>query len=192
MTINKMITSHVNSLSAWASVVTLISLPLVVVGFVLSYFQLREALTNPDPHLEFVHSESVSYIVINRSTKLAENVLISFGIFDLDSDLQHPVPVMSQTIDYVNSNSKKGPMGLFQSFASVGHRYFGIVYVSCKQSRQLRTYWLYVTHGEPTTAFYAERQSGEPFNLDLSLIASKERSYLDQLVSKERRIPIGP
>ena len=98
----------------------------------MGYHQIRDILTLPDPSLEFVQPSSVAYKIVNNSDKIAEDVLVTFGIFDLESRQYGPLAIPSVSYDYVNRNSAKGPFSWFAGFATAGHRYFGIVYIGCK------------------------------------------------------------
>jgi hypothetical protein len=178
--------AHSKLLSAWSSVVTLISLPLILLGLFLGYHQVREVLTLPDPELEFVYPASVAYKLVNRSGKVAEDVLVSFGIFDLDSAIQAPVTIPSVRYDYVNKHSENGPFTWFGKFAIPGHRYFGIVYVGCKNGDKLRTYWIYVKHGNVSDCFYAERIKNDTYQINVGQLATNNDS-LETLIPVNRR-----
>lgn len=189
--INDWILKRSQSLSVWASIVAIVSLPLALVGGLFAYVQLRDALVPPDPELVFVHPASVAYKIKNGSGKIAEQVLINFGMLDLDAPLgQGPVQVPSIQYDYVNKRSEKGPFAWFGRFATPGHRYFGIVYLSCKGGERLRTYWVYAKHGDPASAFYAERNERDTFEFDVGRLAIGQ-GYLDELVPRDRRMAIG-
>ncbi|MCX6145211.1 MAG: hypothetical protein NTZ35_18560 [Ignavibacteriales bacterium] len=184
--INNSITLHNNSLSAWAALITVISLPLVLIGLFVGYHQILDILTLPDPAIEFVHPTSVDYMLINRSSRIAEDVLVSFGIVDLDSLPQRPVPIPSVNYDYVNKNSAAGPISWFSNFATPGHRYFGIVYVGCRGGERLRTYWIYVKHGDRNKGFYAERNERDTYQINIMKVAT-DPNYLEKLVPVSRR-----
>jgi hypothetical protein len=184
--INKWVTSHKDSVGAWASLITVISFPLVVIGLFLGYHQIGDILVLPDPSLEFVHPSSVAYKIVNNSGKLAEDVLVSFGIFDLDSSPNTPVPLPSVNYDYVNTHSESGPFTWFANFATVGHRYFGIVYIGCKAGARLRTYWIYVKHGHPGEGFYAERNEKDTYQINPVRLAT-DTTYFETLVPIHRR-----
>jgi hypothetical protein len=184
--LNDWIAARNKLLSAWSSLVTLISLPLILVGLFLGYHQVRDILTLPDPELEFVHPASVAYKLVNRSGKMAQDVLVSFGIFDLDSSIQGPVPIPSVSYDYVNKHSEMGPFTWFWNFAVSGHRYFGIVYVGCKGGAKLRTYWIYSKHGSAGDCFYAERDKSDTYQINVEQLAAS-KNYLDTLVPVSRR-----
>lgn len=166
--------------------ITVISVPLIFIGLVVGYNQVREILVLPDPSLEFVHPSSVAYKTVNNSGKIAEDILVSFGIFDLESPVNGPLAIPSVPYDYVNRNSAKGPFSCFESFATAGHRYFGIVYIGCKGGRKLRTYWIYVRHGYPEEGFYAERKRDDTYQVDISRLRT-DTSYLRILVPEDRR-----
>ena len=184
---NRWMTEHNTSLSAWSSLVTLVSLPLVLAGMFLSYYQVVEILALPQPELRFVHPTSVAYKVANNSSKTAEDVLVSFGLFDLDDLSRGPLPIPSVKYDYVNRHSEKGPFKWFGNFAVTGHQYFGIVYIGCKGGDRLRTYWIYVKHGDPTESFYAERNKDDTFRITFPRLPAAQRTLLDTLVPVDRR-----
>ena len=184
--LNKWVTSHNNSLSAWASLITIISVPLLFIGLFLGYHQIHDIMDSPDPSLEFVHPSSVAYKILNKSDKTAEDVLVSFGLFDLDSSQKGPLPIASVKYDYVNRYSAKGPFSWFTNFAAEGHRYFGIVYIGCKGGKRLRTYWIYVKHGNPTEGFYAERNGNDTYEVNPDRL-SIDANYLETLVPTNRR-----
>jgi hypothetical protein len=180
------VTSYNKSLSAWASLITVISLPLFFIGLFVGYYQIRQILVLPDPALDFVHPSSVAYKIVNKSEKIAESVLVSFGIFDLDSPQKGSLPISSVNYSYVNKNSEKGPFSLFAHFATRGHRYFGIVYIGCKGGKKLRTYWIYVKHGYPEEGFYVERNEKDTFEVNPARL-TMDTDYFEMIVPKNRR-----
>ncbi|OHB63697.1 MAG: hypothetical protein A2Y76_12910 [Planctomycetes bacterium RBG_13_60_9] len=183
--------SHSESFSAWSSLLSVFSFPLIVIGLVVGYNEIADLATSPDPELTFVHPSSVAYKVMNRSAKTAEDVLVSFGIFDIDSTSQQPLPLASVNYDYVNKHSETGPFRLLGDFGQVQHRYLGIVYIGCRGGERLRTYWIYVTHGNGDESFFAERGKKDVFEVDIAK-AAKDPVYLQTLIPKNRRKPIGP
>ena len=178
-------TSHNDSFSAWASLITIISIPLLFVSLFLGYYQIRDILVLPDISLEFVHPSSVAYKIVNKSGKIAEDVLVSFGIFDLDLPQSGPLPIPSVNYDYVNKHSEKGPFSLLSKFATAGHRYFGIVYISCKSGERLRTYWLYVKH-DHLGGFYAERNEKDTYQVNPGRLAT-DPNYIETIIPTNRR-----
>jgi hypothetical protein len=143
-------------------------------------------LVLPDPSLEFVHPSSVAYKIVNNSEKIAEDVLVSFGICDLDSPQKALLPIRSVNYDYVNGKSESGPFSLFANFATVGHRYFGIIYIGCREGKRLRTYWIYVKHGYPEESFCVERDEKDTYEVAPDRLAT-DADYFEMIVPKNRR-----
>ena len=83
-----------------------------------------------------------------------------------------------------------GPFSLFSEYGTAGHRYFGIVYVSCKGCKSLETYWLYVKHGSQNESYFARRITGDTYDLNALRLATDAEKYLDMIVPKTRRIYI--
>jgi hypothetical protein len=187
---------HKEVLSAWSSIVTIISLPLALIGLVFAYFQIKDLLVNPSIQLEFVHPTSVAYYVKNTSKKLIEKGLISFALFDLDSstrenpNLPAIVPIPSRNFDYLNQYEKSGPTNILGHHGIAGHRYFGIIYASCKGCNDLKTYWIYCKHNSADEAFYASRTSTDTFYIEISELIKNADEYLKKLVPEDRRIYI--
>jgi hypothetical protein len=181
---------HKDSLAAWSSVVAIISLPAAAVGLIVGWHQILELLARPSVELEFRHPSSITYEVVNPSDRLTDDALISFGLFDLDSDLRAPIQIPSASVSYLNRRSRKGPFSFLQQFGARGHRYFGIVYLSCKGCDELKTYWLYARHGERLGNFYARRQPSDTFTLDVGRLATASDRELLALVPEARRVYI--
>jgi len=190
--LNTWLTSHDKSISALASLIAIIGLPAIVIGLYIGFLQLKDMVSSPAVELRFVHPNSVSYEIVNTSNKIAEEVLVSFGIFDIDSDNpRNPIPIPSKKSDYVNVESHKGPFSFFQQFGINGHRYFGIIYIGCKGCQALETYWLYVKHGHPDDGFYAKRIKEDTFQIQGARLINDLDNYLQELVPHERRIYIS-
>ena len=79
--INIWVKSHDKSLSGWSSILTIIGFPAVVIGLFLGYFQLKDLLVEPSVELKLASPLSPTYRIENTAGKIAENVLVSFGIF---------------------------------------------------------------------------------------------------------------
>lgn len=185
--LNNWITSHNKPLSAWSSFISIIAFPVIIISLFLGYHQIRNILVKPAIELEFVHPSSVSYKAVNTSIKIAEDILVSFGIFDIDSHPLRHLPIPSRQYNYVNKLSEKGPFSLFGEFGVEGHRYFGIVYVGCKGCRNLETYWIYVKHGHPDEGFYSKRNKTDTFEINGSRLINETDRYLEDLIPEERR-----
>lgn len=184
-------------LGTLSSIVTIISFPLVLIGLVVGYFQIRDLLIAPSIQLQFVHPASVSYYIENTSKKVIEGGYIAFALVDLDSKVPEnpafpaPVPLRSRKYDYLNRYSRVGPTSLLGNDAIIGHRYFGIIYGSCKGCSDLMTYWIYFRHGNKNEAFYSSRSNADTLDINISRLVANTDDYLNHLIPKERRIPIG-
>ena len=75
-----------------------------------------------------------------------------------------------------------------QQFGTQGHRYFGILYLSCKGCDELKTYWLYVRHGDRHASFYAKRGVSDTFQVNAGRLAAGGERELAALVPEERRM----
>ena len=175
-------TNQSNSFGAWASLITIVSLPIIL-------YQLSEILTSPDVELDFVDPTAIAFKAVNDSGAIAEDVLVSFGVFDIDSNPPTILPIPTRQIDYINANSAKGPWSLLEGHATLGHRYFGIVYVGCRGARDLNTYWIYSEYGDPNEAFYVKRNKKDTYDIDPGKVRSDEK-YLDTIAPLRRRIYI--
>jgi hypothetical protein len=180
-------------LSAWSSIVTIFSLPLALAGLVFAYVQIKDILVEPSIELEFVHPKSVAYYVKNTSKKLIEKGMISFALLDLDTRAQENenlpaiVPIPTRSYDYLNQYGKSGPTNVFGNYGITGHRYFGIIYASCKGCNDLKTYWIYCKHNATSEAFYANRTSTDTFDMDIPELINNTDAYLKRLVPEDRR-----
>jgi len=192
------VSNHHQALGAWSAIVTIISLPVAIIALIFGFYQIKEILIEPSAELEFVNPDSIAYMVKNTSDKTIEDVLVSFGIFDLDilSDNRdqlrsmNPLQLPSRNYDYVNRNAAKGPFSLFSNQGRTGHRYFGIVYISCKGCKTLETYWLYVKDGARGESFYTKRRKEDSYELNALRLAADAEKYIEQIVPVTRRIYI--
>jgi len=185
--INKWVESRDKSLSAWSSILTIIGFPAVVVGLSLGYFQIRDLMVQPSVELKFTSPSAPTYLIENTSGKIAENVLVSFGIFDIDSNPRDPVRLPAQELDYVNKFSSRGPWSVLGKHGIDGHRYFGIIYLGCKGCTDLKTYWIYIRHSNAENSFYAKRKIKDTFQISISRLISETDKYLAELVPENRR-----
>jgi len=184
---NEWVKSHDKSLSAWASILTIIGFPVVVIGLFLGYFQLKAILVHPSVELNFASPSSPTYRIENTAGKIAENVLVSFGIFDVDSNPRDPLRIPAREINYVNKFSAKGPWSVLGKHGTDGHRYFGIIYLGCRGCTDLKTYWIYISYGDEGNSFYAKRNTKDTFQINISRLISETDKYLAELVPKHRR-----
>jgi hypothetical protein len=125
---------------------------------------------------------------VNASGKVAEDVLVSFGLVDIDRSATAPLPLASQPHPYVNRESGKGPFRLLGAEQIAGHRYFGIVYVGCRGCDALRTYWVFSDLREPPQLTWVERTAEDTYTIDPERLAKDTGRYLDALMPSLRRI----
>lgn len=180
--INKFVTRYSSSFGAWASIITIISLPILL-------SQLQRMATYPDVDLEFSSPSSIIYTVNNRSATIAEDTLVAFTISDIDSELPSFLPIPIQQIDYVNAKSSRGPWAIFEKHAIKGHRYFGLVYVGCRGTKDPKTYWIFTKYGDPGESFYVKRKNNDPHGINLGKIRI-DKKYLEEIAPLNRRIYI--
>lgn len=141
---------------------------------------------NPIVEIEFSSPNSLLYSVRNESNEIAEKVLVSFGIMDIDGNLKDFVPLKSFEIDYINKKSSRGPWKVLDNYGINNHRYFGIIYLNCKGCDELKTYWLYIDQANEKNSFYCKRIKSDTYGVSFdSLIYFP--TYLDRLVPIERR-----
>ncbi len=145
----------------------------------------------PKIEFAFVHPNNLSYLVKNTSKKtIAENVLVGFGVFDLDISQFNPVPIPTSEINYINPNGAKGPWNILGNHAIENHRYFGILYLECKGCSKLKTYWIYFELNNNGNSFYIERNDEDTFEIQIDRLAKKDNTYFNSLLPEKRRIYI--
>lgn len=172
--------------SSMASLITIIVFPLVLIGGCAAYYQLRSYFDKADLYLTFVDSKYVAFSIVNKSKVVAEMPLYSFGIFDLDQDLSI-LPIPAKEISYINGNSEIGPNALMSEYGKIGHRYFGIASISCKNCEKRRIYWIHWTHGDANQSWYAETNDNEPIAVDPKQLRENPELYFDKNISQLRR-----
>ncbi len=156
-------------LSAWSSLVTIVGLPLLILGGLTSYIQLRDYLVRPDIALVFDTPTHLRFWVVNLSPVLADEPEYQFALWNLDErakgqgkdpgNLRIPV----KGLDYVRPKSARGPWrisSLSKSAEAVpaGHVIFGRAAVQCAECQSRRDYWLFWRKGEK--AWYYEIPPG--------------------------------
>jgi len=180
-------------LSAWASIVTIVSLVIVVFGGIYTVIQLIDYYRRADLHLKFVYPESVAFVLYNSSKKLADRPSYCFGIWDLNTDTMDPLPIPWHTGDFVAARGYQGPNALISQYGIKGHKYFGVAVVTCANCETLRSYFIYIDNENYTKSWYAETTSKAAAGQMLTPIASRLRKdpeeYLNMIKINER-IPI--
>src|SRR5260221_10298176 len=96
---------------------------LTVIGIVALVFAirglLREESPKPDVTLRFVYPKSPALLIVNPSLVVARNIRYQVTLFNLDTLTEHdippnqPLPIPTQSIDWVGPNAAVGPQNVF-------------------------------------------------------------------------------
>lgn len=181
-------------LASCASIVTIIAFPTIILSLIFGYKELKDWMIEPNIEIQFSDSAAVTYKVLNTTDEIAEDVLLSFGIFDLDSSTPSApkiLPLTSFEINYINPHEARGKFSLLGNHGTSEHRYFGFVMVSCKGCLTLNSYWVYTKYGEQGAAFYAIRDRMEGLTINASELIYNTESYLNGLIPNSRRKTIN-
>lgn len=146
-------------LSAWASVVTIASLVIVVFGGIYTTIQLMDYYSKADLHLEFVYPDSVAFLLYNSSKKLADRPSYGFAMWDLNTNTLDPLPIPWTVGDFVAAHGYQGPNALMKQYGIKGHKYLGVAGVTCPNCETLRSYVIYIDNEDYTKSWYAETTS---------------------------------
>jgi hypothetical protein len=196
--VNQRIESKATLLGAWASVVAILSLPLLLAGAYLTFVQVRAALLRPDVVLRFYDARSPTYALQNPSEVLAREIRYQFVLLDMDDhDAQgrngKQLAMPSGETNYIRPLSGYGATMLESREAPVpdGHVVFGIASVSCSECERSRAYWVYYKKG--VQGWYSEIQRDRtifvPSDHDLVLAAGRDyQRAIDNLVPERARI----
>jgi len=143
-------------LGAYRSLFGIAALPTVVVGGVLAYVQVSDALTAPSVGLAFLHPSSAAIVAVNTSSKVVEQPKYQLLLFNLDDargdgERLRPLPFRVAVGDYIQPRGHWGPntmMGLPAVAENVrrGDRIVGWASVRCPTC-ETHYYWLYLEHG---------------------------------------------
>lgn len=153
--VNLWLQSNATVLGAWSALISMVGLPLLLLGGAVTFFQVREYFRRPDVALEFASSERPLFRVVNVSSTLVRDVRYQLGLWDLDAraastgqdpgNLQIPVA----TLDYIRREAAIGPWvveDLARANTPVpdGHVIFGVAGVQCPDCVTRRDYWVYM------------------------------------------------
>ncbi len=203
--LNAFLARNATILGAWASLVTIIGLPLLLMGGYTTYKQLRGYLDQPDIALAFATPKEVRFWLLNPSSVLVREPQYSFGLWDLDAraegqgadpgNLQIPV----KSLEYIRPKSAIGPWTVASlspvgSAVPTGHVVFGWLSVQCPDCKVRRHYWFLWKKGE--LAWYSEIPFPEESHImpHLTALLNAGRNYplvLASIVPQERRIAVA-
>lgn len=197
--VNAWVVRHAQALSAWASVVALIGVPLLFLGGLVTYLQLRGYLVRPDVQLFVQQPMEPLFRLVNPTSVLAREPKYQVTLFDLDDptangarNLEIPVKVL----EWILPKGAIGPWSFF-SLSKIagtvpkGHVVFGWVALQCPNCQQPRHYWVLIKRGE--TAWYSEIPPDEwpSITKNLSAVVDVGTNYpalLERLAPIERRV----
>ena len=147
---------HATLLSAYRSLAALTVFPIIVVGGLLAFLDLRERLSPPDVELRFLNPYDVAFVVDNSSSAVAPEPKYMLALWDFGSSsdpyeepagLEIPVKVLDTMRPHsglgswpVTSLSKRA------AHLAEGSRVFGFATVSCPMCLRQRTYLVYFEH----------------------------------------------
>ena len=158
---------------------------MVLIGGVVSFIQLSDAVEKPAVVLRFSGHEEPQFWVVNTFAKLAHKALYELRIFNLDlygSDgLPLHLPIPARSIDLVRPGRGYGPYTIRSvakngSFVQRGHRLFGHATIQCETCPIVHDYWLFVQFG--TAGWYAEIPLGEVQGITEELLAMTHRDVI--------------
>lgn len=178
-------------LNSCPSIIQIILFPLILVGIIASYIQVKQYLEKPNLHLIFSQPKELLFSIENTSKVTAEQPLYGFLLLDLDSKPVEPAPVPWREISYIHGNGLLGPNEFMKLYGKNGHRYFGAAMIQCKNCDREKTYWLYFIHGSNNNAWYTELKANDP-NIwnSTALIIQNPDKYIKTYFPENRRQPI--
>lgn len=202
--LNLWLKKHVSILSAWASIVAIIGVPLLLLGGFSAWIQIKDYFNRPDISLHFATPKNVRFRLINLSSVILRDPQYNLSLWDLDArragtgddpgNLQIPVKSMK----YIRPRSLIGPWsieGLTKQSSEVpdGHVIFGWASTQCPDCVARKHYWLLIIKGK--SAWYSEidfkEQSSIMKNLQSVLKAGPEYpGIISRIVPIEKRIEV--
>jgi hypothetical protein len=200
--INPWLQKNADLLGAYQSIIGIITIPLILVGGILAFFQLSEYLVKPDVGLIFHRPSQLQFSVTNLSKAIVREPKYQFLIYDMDlPDDEQPylnllIPV--KILDFIRPNNALGPFGVVSlskrgSQVKVGHHLFGYAQIQCPECEYFRRYWVYSEYGK--TGWYAEiPQEEHPYILKkLAKVIHGDNDYqklISDIVPKEARVTL--
>jgi hypothetical protein len=155
-------------LGAYSSAATLVTLPLILVGGILAFIQLRGEFAKPDIALGFYRARSPQFRVMNLGSTLVREPKYQLDIYDLNVKADGKpfmlLQIPAQILDFLNPNDALGPYGVValsprRDAVKDGHHLFGYGQVTCPGCAHFRRYWFYAELGK--AGWYAEISAEE-------------------------------
>lgn len=199
----KSLPAHVRRCGLWVwgnaekigSVVALLSFPLILLGGLLAWFQLKDYLVAPQLTLEFllIPGTELCVMVRNPTTRLARSVEVPIS-FWFDSWVSVPEAPLRNLV--VHPRDYRGPNNLSQMYKlkdrlKPGGHLFGIAFANCPECEHIRYYWLYFQ--QAGGGWYAEAPEDWAIrltNLPPGIKSQGLSASASYLVPNDRRVQI--
>jgi len=150
--------------------------------------------SQPDITLRFVNPKYPSLQIINQSDAVARDIKYEVVLFDLDhlsADQNQPLPIPTQTFDFVRPHAASGYMNLFYELPVQplpNDRLFGSASVVCPDCVRGRTFFVYIERGKggwfaETTSFFDGHQVRTVENGNLILPKTVTRQAIERYAS---------
>lgn len=191
-------------LSAWASLVAIVGVPLLLLGGLATWIQVKDYIDRPDIALHLATPKKVRFRLINLSSVLLREPQYMFALWDLDArqegigDDPGNLNIPTKSMKYIRPKSVIGPWSI-ESLSGVsakvpdGHVVFGWVSLQCPDCVSRKHYWLLIKTGE--RAWYSiiglDEQPSIMKNLSSVLNAGpKFLEAISSIVPVEKRIRV--
>jgi hypothetical protein len=161
--LNAWLINNTTLLGAYSSAATLVTLPLILVGGILAFIQLRGEFAKPDIGLGFYRAQSPQFRVVNLGSTFVREPKYQLDIYDLNVKADgRPFMILlipAQVLDFLNPNDALGPYEIValsprRDAVKDGHHLFGYGQVTCPGCTRFRRYWFYAELGKG--GWYAE------------------------------------
>lgn len=190
--LNSLLEKKSSLLSAWASVMALLGIPLLLLGSYGTWIQITSYLQKPDIEMKFGNHEDVTFSIINTSEVLAKDPQYAFALWDLDDRAQGVgqdpgnLSIPSNSTYYIRPNSIRGPVAISTlSKASnkvpKGHYVFGWASIQCSECVSVKEYWILIKKGE--SAWYSEIRPQKKLSTlsALSSVIDSGKNYMEAI-----------
>lgn len=157
------LTDNATLLGAYSSAATLTTLPLILLGGILAFVQLRGEFAKPDVGLGFYRAQSPQFRVVNLGSTLVHEPKYQLDIYDLNVKADGKpfmiLQIPARILDFLNPEDALGPYGIVslsprRDAVKDGHHLFGYGQVTCPDCAHFRRYWFYSELGKG--GWYAE------------------------------------
>jgi hypothetical protein len=177
--LNDSLTKKAPLLGAYAAVAALVTLPLILLGSIVTFIQLRDAFAKPKIGLGFYRAQAPQFRVVNLGSTVVRDPKYQLEIHDLDVKADGKpfmlllIPI--RVLDYLNPTDGHGPYGIVslsprRDAVKDGHHLFGYAQVTCPGCNpSFRHYWFYAEVGK--LGWYAEIPAKENATIGKRLAA---------------------